>query len=376
VPGDDTNVQSRNSDARELNLPQGVPPLTSLYLYIAGTCNLACLHCWITPGFSPDGNGGQFLKLEYVEKAIREAIPLGLNSVKLTGGEPALHPRFREIVSSASKANLRINIETNGTLINEDLANFLSIKSVSFVSVSIDGSTAKVHDGLRMVEGSHRQALEGIKALVKAGFSPQLICTLHQGNAFQLLEVVNLAESLGCGSVKFNHVQRIGRGERFAIENGLEITEIVQLYQRVEDELQPKSRIPIFFAVPIAFFPIQKLLDDSLNRCNVKNILGLLASGELSMCGIGVNVPELIYGHIETDNLREVWIRHPGLIKLREQVPAQFEGICAQCLHRKICLGYCIAQNYHTSGKLTAPFNFCENAAELGLFPHSRLFKN
>src|SRR5450759_5333435 len=79
------------------------PPLHTLYLYIAGACNLACRHCWIAPGFDPEARGGRFIPLEYVEKAVREAKPLGLASVKLTGGEPMLHPRFREIVSFVAK---------------------------------------------------------------------------------------------------------------------------------------------------------------------------------------------------------------------------------------------------------------------------------
>ena len=83
---------------RKLDLPEGVPPLTSLYMYIAGSCNLACRHCWISPTYEPDNTKGQFLKLEYIKKAVTEAKPLGLQSVKLTGGEPMLHPQFREIV--------------------------------------------------------------------------------------------------------------------------------------------------------------------------------------------------------------------------------------------------------------------------------------
>src|SRR4030065_2458530 len=105
-------------DQKKLDLPDGVPPLTSLYLYIAGSCNLACRHCWIAPNYLPDSKGGLFVKLEHVEKAIREAKPLGLRSVKLTGGEPTLHPQFRDIVTLVGEAGLDIILETKGTLID------------------------------------------------------------------------------------------------------------------------------------------------------------------------------------------------------------------------------------------------------------------
>jgi radical SAM protein with 4Fe4S-binding SPASM domain len=80
----------------------------------------------------------------------------------------------------------------------------------------------------------------------------------------------------------------------------------------------------------------------------------------------------LIYGHIEKDDLREVWCTSPGLARLREQIPAQLEGICGRCLHRDICLGTCVANTFHAVGRLNAPHQFCDRAEALGLFPESR----
>jgi len=372
MPCEEMAVQAPSQTPRELNLPEGVPPLTSLYLYIAGCCNLACRHCWISPTYQRGGDNDQFVKLEYVQKAIREAKPLGLRSVKLTGGEPTLHPQFRELVALISKESLRINIETNGTLVDNALAGFLKQRSISFVSVSVDGATAEIHEYLRGVTGSYERALAGIEALVNVGFPVQLICTLHRGNVSQMAEVVALAEKLGCGSVKFNHVQRVGRGEQFAEEQGLGVPEIIQLYHRVENELRPRSKVRIHFDIPFAFYSIRKLLNDSLGRCTVRNILGMLAGGELSLCGIGVTVPELIYGHMENDDLREVWCDSPGLALLREQIPDQLEGICGKCLHRDVCQGTCVANNFHVAGRLNAPYRFCDYAETMGLFPALR----
>jgi radical SAM protein with 4Fe4S-binding SPASM domain len=131
--------------------------------------------------------------------------------------------------------------------------------------------------------------------------------------------------------------------------------------------------VRIYFDIPFAFYSIRKLLNDSLSRCTVHNILGMLAGGELSLCGIGVTVPELIYGHMGNDNLREVWCESPSLALLREQIPAQLGGICGQCLHRDICQGECVANNYHIAGRLKASHPFCNRAEALGLFPVSRV---
>jgi SynChlorMet cassette radical SAM/SPASM protein ScmF len=358
---------------KELDLPEGVPTLNSLYLYISGSCNLACRHCWIEPSYQAGESEGRYVEVDSIHKAIQEAKPLGLKRVKLTGGEPMLHPQFREIVSLISSKGLRIQVETNGTLIDHKLAKFLKdTKRLSFISVSVDGADAKTHECLRVLPGSFEASIKGIKNLVDQGFRPQLICTLHKGNISQIVEVIEMAKNLGCGSVKFNHIQEIGRGEHFIKENGLKVSEIINLYHSLENGITPKASMRIHFDIPFAFYSIRKLLNDNLGTCTIKNILGILSTGEFSLCGIGVTVPELIYGNIKKDSLREVWCHSPGLIRLRHQIPQQLEGICGQCLHKDVCLGSCVANNFYTAGKLNAPCKFCETAENLGLFPESR----
>ncbi|MBN2398993.1 MAG: radical SAM protein [Candidatus Aminicenantes bacterium] len=358
---------------QHLDLPEGVPPLTALYMYISGSCNLACRHCWIEPDYQTDNKTGKFIKLEQVKKAIVEAKPLGLQSVKLTGGEPMLHPHFREIVDLIDGENIAIVMETNGTLIDDELAVYLkSKKNFGFISVSIDGARAETHDKLRGIEGAFNKAISGIKSLVKAGFHPQLICTLHKGNSAEMEDVVNLADLSGCSSVKFNLIQHMGRGDDFAKKNGFEINEITELFLVLEDEIHPKYKIKVYFDIPIAFKPIRNLLKNDIGRCSVLNILSIISDGSISICGIGVTIPELLFGHITDDNLRDIWLTSPKLINLREEIPEKLEGICGLCIHRDTCLGSCVANNFHTSKKFSSAFYFCEQADKSGIFPSSR----
>jgi SynChlorMet cassette radical SAM/SPASM protein ScmF len=360
----------------KLDLPEGVPLLTSLYMYIAGSCNLACRHCWIEPDYNPEPKTGKFLKLEYVQKAVREAKPLGLQSAKLTGGEPMLHPQFHKIVEYIDNEEIDIIIETNGTLIDNDLAKFLKSKRhMRFISVSVDGATAATHEALRGVPNSFAKAVSGIKILVKAGFKPQMICTLHRGNVHEIEAVVALAAKLGCGSVKFNVIQTMGRGEDFSDSQKLNIEEIIHFYQMIEKNKAEKFSVEVYFDIPPAFRAMKTFLNNQNNRCNVLNIIGILASGKISLCGVGVSVPELIYGDIAKRSMRSIWLEARGLKKLRALIPDHFKGICAECLHHWSCLGACIAHNYHEKKQLNAPYAFCRNANKSGLFPVSRLLK-
>jgi SynChlorMet cassette radical SAM/SPASM protein ScmF len=360
--------------ARKPDLPEGVPPLLSLYVYISGSCNLACRHCWIEPDYQAGDGNGKFIRFEHLKKAVREAKPLGLQSIKLTGGEPMLHPQFRQIVEHIESQRIGMLLETNGTLIDDDTARFLKAKKFfNFVSVSLDGAREATHDRLRGVRKSHRSAIAGIRSLVKAGFQPQMICTLHKGNVGEIDRVIDMAAKLGCGSIKFNHVQKLGRGNGFFSKNGLTVGEIITLHRSVLTLEKKYPSLNIHFDVPMAFLPIKKLLNDRLGRCAVKSILGILSGGEMALCGIGVTVPELVFGDIASDRIQDIWTRSPFLAELRKSVPAHFSGTCGACMFRDYCLGSCIANNYHQSRQITAPYFFCEEARKLGLFPAGKL---
>jgi SynChlorMet cassette radical SAM/SPASM protein ScmF len=358
--------------ARELDLPQGVPPLTTYYVYLTAGCNLACRHCWLSPAFQPHGGTGGHLDTRLFELALDEGLRLGLSQVKLTGGEPLLHPDFTRMVDLLQERGLGLTVETNGTLLTPALARHLREKStLRHISVSVDGASPETHDPFRGVEGSFERAVQGIRCLVEAGYRPQVIMSLHAGNVGEIEALVQMAEALGAGSVKFNLIQPAGRGERMA-ERGqaLDIRRLIELGRWVEGDLQKRSSIPLHYSWPMAFHGLRQLMD--AGTCGIFGMLGILPTGHLAMCGIGVQVPELCYGLLGQDRVADVWQHNTVLIEIRSSLPADLEGICGECILRGQCLGHCIAENCHLAGRLTAPYWFCQMASEHGLFPSSR----
>lgn len=246
-----------------------------------------------------------------------------------------------------------------------------------FASVSLDGSDAKTHEWMRGVSGCFEQALEGIRNLVKAGLKPQIIMTLARHNKDQIEAMVRLAKSLGAGSVKFNLLQPTARGEEMhKYGEVLTIEELVEVGHWVENSLSASTNLRLLFSYPPAFRPLGRMFSnngDGCGVCGILGILGVLADGSYALCGIGQTVPELVFGHAAEDRLEDVWHNNPILEELRKGLPAQLKGICGECLMRSRCLGECIAQNYYRSKSLWAPFWFCEEAEQLGLFPETRL---
>jgi SynChlorMet cassette radical SAM/SPASM protein ScmF len=352
-------------------------PLNMIYFYLTEGCNLACRHCWIAPKYQQKDQTYPMLPLDLFKSIIKQAKPLGLSGVKLTGGEPLLHPQIQEIIETVRTEGLRLIVETNGVLCTPQLANRMAHCKNAFVSVSLDGIDAKTHEWLRGVPGCFDAALEGVHRLVDAGLKPQIIMTLMRRNIDQAREMISFAKSLGAGTVKFNIIQPTARGKAMYQQGeALTIQELIHLGEIMENELSKSAQIGVFFGHPLSFRPLGRMFGDNGNGCGVcgiKGIIGVLADGSYALCGIGENVPELIFGHAKTDQLEDVWKDSTIINELREGLPSRLKGICADCHMKGLCLGSCIAQNYYRSKDLWMPFWYCEEAHKVGAFPSSRL---
>jgi SynChlorMet cassette radical SAM/SPASM protein ScmF len=240
--------------------------------------------------------------------------------------------------------------------------------------VSLDGAEAATHEWVRGVPGSFADATRGVRLLAEAGLRPQVIFSVMRRNAGEVEGIIALAVKLGAASVKFNIIQPTARGERLhEQELALSVQELIDLGRRVEKQLAPTTPLRLHFDYPLAFRPLSRLADGSANgRCGILGILGVLASGEYALCGIGAQVPELVFGRVGIDALALLWQENPVLTALRDGLPAKLEGVCGNCLMQTRCLGSCLAQNYYRAHHLWAPFWFCDEAEKADLFPASR----
>lgn len=350
--------------------------LNRIYFYLTEGCNLACRHCWLAPKFDPDGTRYATLPVELFETAIREARPLGLTGIKLTGGEPLMHPGITQLLEIVRREELHLTIETNGVLCTPEVAAQIAAfpKGKRFVSVSLDGADAATHEWVRGVEGCFEAAQRGVRNLVAAGLRPQVIFSVMRGNAHQVDDIVRRAEELGASSVKFNPVQPITRGEALHDAGGaLEVADLIALGRRVDTELAPSTKLRLMWGYPYAFRPLSRVAKGNSERCGIFGIIGVIPSGHYALCGIGEHVEDLVFGAVGKDPLEPVWRESSVLNALREGLPERLEGVCGRCLMKRRCLGSCIAQTYYRTGSLWEPFWFCERAEQAGLFPESRL---
>jgi len=361
-----------------LKLPENTPLLRTIYLYPTDRCNLRCDHCWVAPEQVKNPQeykekiGDREISLDLIKETFIKAKDIGLGSVKFTGGEPLLRPETPELMKWFYDQKIRVTVETNGTLIDEEMARKLHEYHVGHISVSIDGPNAEIHDRLRNVQGAFEQACQGVRNLAKYGKHPQIIMSLYTDNEHLIEETVAMAVRLKAGSFKINPVIPSGRALLVQKQSRtIPVKRLMNYYNYIHDVLIPKYRFPIFFSVPTAL----KRFDEIVNRsaeCHIHTICGVMGNGDISICGIGRTEPDLVMGNVAQDDIRDVWINGEIFKYIRENIPKNMKGICSRCIFKGKCLGSCVAITYSMTKELTSGYWFCEEADKIGLFPESR----
>jgi len=127
-----------------------LPAPAELVIELNKNCNLACRACF--------GRSGEELPLKTAVKALREAAALGIKSVRLTGGEPLLHPGLEGLLRLARKLGFYTLLNTNAVLFAPAAARRLA-GLIDNALVSLPGADEAGH-----AAGSGRAGLFGRKA--------------------------------------------------------------------------------------------------------------------------------------------------------------------------------------------------------------------
>ena len=157
--------------------------ITDLRVSITDRCNYKCVYC------RTGQVGAQYAELTTAEylRLIRSFVALGIEKVRLTGGEPLLRKDLPEIVQELASwrtpagHKLDLAITTNGHLL-EDLARPLKSAGLSRITISMDAVDQATFERVTRVPGSFPAVVRGIQAAQAAGLGPVKInCVLLRG---------------------------------------------------------------------------------------------------------------------------------------------------------------------------------------------------
>ena len=158
--------------------------ITDLRVSITDRCNYKCVYC------RTGSEGAQYAELAMPDylRMIRVFVNLGIEKVRLTGGEPLLRKdivslvaRLAELRTKSTAEPLDLAITTNGHLLAQ-MASPLAQAGLSRITVSMDAVDSATFARITRVPGSFEKVLAGVRAAQRAGLGPVKVnCVLLRG---------------------------------------------------------------------------------------------------------------------------------------------------------------------------------------------------
>ena len=125
-------------------------------------CNLRCIHCRAS---ATDLMSPEDLSTRECLRIVDEIAAYAPLILVLSGGEPLWRRDVFEISKHAVRRGLRVALATNGTLVDEAMAERIKDAGILRVSISLDGADRVTHDSFRGHDGAFDAALRGIRCL-------------------------------------------------------------------------------------------------------------------------------------------------------------------------------------------------------------------
>lgn len=314
--------------------PYNVLPVLS-EVAVTYRCNLSCLFCYASCSCHQDAEAEEMTTAEV--KRIFDIIrhQAQVPSTSFTGGEPMLRDDIVELIGHAKAAGLRVNLITNGTLIDSQAAQGLRGAGLDSAQVSLEGVTAATHDGLTRVPGSFEASLRGVEHLRRAGVTVHTNTTATRANLAELAELPALMKGLGLDRFSMNMVIPCGSAGPGAEELWVTYSEIGEVVREVK---RAARRVGVQFLwyspTPYCIFnPVAEGLGNKgCAACD--GLLSVAPNGDVLPCS---SLTESV-GNLLTQPFEEVW----GGERARFYQEKRYaHEVCQSCELFEICDGAC-----------------------------------
>ena len=157
-------------------------------------CNLNCKMCYVHMTSEEQKLVAKELTKEQWISLGKEAVEAGMIYLLLTGGEPLLRPDFQEIYKTLLEMGLIITINTNGTLITPEIAEFFYYHRPEKVNITLYGSSDDTYEKLCGNSKGFEAAIKGIRLLKNKGIRVNINTTFTKLNEKDLEQIVAFAK--------------------------------------------------------------------------------------------------------------------------------------------------------------------------------------
>ena len=318
-------------------------------------CPLECLHCYNNlPMGDMDAKRRELTKEEHF-RVLDELVEMGCFWILYTGGEIFARKDFLEIYTYAKKKGFLITLFTNGTIINEQIADYLKEWPPFAIEITLYGRTRETYEALTVIPGSYDRCLRGIKLLKERGLPLKLKTVATSINKHEVMAMRRFAEE----------------------ELGVEFKMDGQINPRIDCSqsplavrLTPEEVVALDMAAPKGKSEYRKLAEHDLERppnlaqmetmyfCGggIKSF-AINAWGEIGICVISQQETF----SVRTGGVRKVW--DGSLLDARKRKRTRITK-CAECRIQSLC-GMCPANGELENGDRENPVDFLCQVAHL-----------
>ncbi len=336
-----------------------------VYWEMTNACGLACKHCRAEA--TPNANPFE-LNTEESHKFLRQLVDFGdpLPHLILTGGDPLRRPDLFQLIDFARGLGLDVSITPSATPeLTTDAITKLKEHGIQSLGLSLDGSSAEKHDGIRGIPGTFDKTMEAAKHAGVLGLPIQVNTLVSEETASDLPAVYKLlCNTFPVMRWSLFFLISVGRGKAL---NPVSPEEGEQIMDWVLD-LVPRAP----FAVKTTEAPsyrriaIDKMRSAGMSSAEMKNsavyrgfqirdghgIVFVSYMGEIYPSGF---LP-LNCGNVRTSSLVDVYRNSDTFRGLHN--PDRFHGKCGICEYSHIC-GGSRARAYAYTGDVLGADPFC-----------------
>lgn len=304
-------------------------------------CNLRCQHCYLPAQKSEKNlrtNTSQELSTEEALQVIDQIALVNPEVLLiLSGGEPILRKDIFELADYASGKGMMVVLGSNGLLINDKVAIRLRQCGVSGVSISLDSTDPRIHDGIRSKNGVWEAAIKAVHICRNNGLAVQINTTVTQKNYAEISGLIEYSQALGVKVFSPFFLICTGRGEELTDMSSEQyekiLSRIVEWQGRYDGVMIRTRCAPTFRRVLYQISPDSPLLKMDTGRCLAGlHYCRITPEGDVTACPY---MP-LPVGNVRKESFENIWAESEEFILLRNP---SLKGKCRLCEFRLICGG-------------------------------------
>ena len=159
-------------------------------------CNLNCKMCYVRLSKTEMEAQGRLRTWEEWLDVARQMKEAGVLFLLLTGGEPLMYPNFRELFVALKKMGMVLTINTNGTLLDADWADFFAQYKPRRINITVYGSSEEMYRQLCQAPQGFEKATNAVRLLKERGVDVKISGSATKANADDLENIIRLGHSM------------------------------------------------------------------------------------------------------------------------------------------------------------------------------------